>query len=152
MLNIGMMNASHRRFSAALDAMVAKTLSEQNSVGVAEARSEIQSGHVKTGKLLRTTKGKLFRLGATTVSRISTTAEHAKYFESGTKRHWIYPRRARFLRFIGKRDGAVVYATRVDHPGNRPYFVLGAAWWKMAVRTAAILRGNMQYLAQTKFK
>lgn len=152
MIDIAKMRVTHSKFYATLEKMIDTTLVEQNIAGVQEAKSEIASGHVKTGELLRTTKGTLFRRGGTTVSRISTTAKHATYFENGTKRHWIYPRRARFLRFIGKRDGAVVYAKRVDHPGNRPYFVLGGAWWKMAGRTAAILRANMHYLAQTSFR
>lgn len=42
--------------------------------------------------------------------------DYAKFLEYGTRPHEIVPKRARFLRF--EVDGRIVYAKRVNHPGN----------------------------------
>lgn len=153
MINVGMMKATHASFDAALKSNIESTLRDHNRAALTEAKQELQQ-HVRTGKLLASTKGYLLKLGNRIVSRgeMGRGVKYARGFEHGTQPHVIKAKRAKFLRFIGRRDGAVVYAKLVNHPGNRPFFVLGGAWWKMSVRYATVLRANMHYLAQTKFR
>lgn len=44
---------------------------------------------------------------------------YAKALEYGSRPHEILPVRAKFLRFVV--DGRVVFARKVNHPGNRPF-------------------------------
>ena len=76
--------------------------------------------HVRTGR---------YRSGITSTwdgRRILTTATapYSAILEGGSRPHVIRPRNPDgFLRFTG-RDGTVVYAKRVQHPGTRPYRIL----------------------------
>ena len=45
--------------------------------------------------------------------------DYAKALEFGSRPHEILPVRAKFLRF--EVDGRVVFARKVNHPGNRPF-------------------------------
>lgn len=153
MINISMMQATHARFDRAFRKMVENTMRDHNTAAMNETRGELQE-HVKSGKLLASAKGQFLKYKNHVISRgkLGERLKYAQSFEYGARPHMIYPRRARFLRFIGRRDGAVVFAKKVNHPGNRPYFVMGGAWWKMAARYAVVLRANMHFLAQTEFK
>lgn len=153
MINIAMMRVAHTRFDRAFQHMVRETVISHNIAAMGEARQELQQ-HVRSGRLLASAAGRVLFAKTRAISRgeIGKGVKYAEGFEYGTRPHAIYPKRAKMLRFIGRRDGAVVYAKKVNHPGNRPFFVMGGAWWKMAVRYATVLRANMQYLAQTEFR
>lgn len=153
MIDIGQMRAAHTRFDRAFQRMVENTMRDHNVAAMSEARQEL-SEHVRSGRLLSSANRQLIKFKGRIVSRgeLGKGVKYAEGFEYGTRPHPIYPRRARMLRFIGRRDGAVVYAKKVNHPGNRPFFVVGGAWWKMAVRYATVLRANMHFLAQTEFR
>lgn len=153
MIDVGMMRDAHMRFDRAFKRMVEDTMRDHNIAATNEARQELQ-GHVRTGRLLGSARGILIKGAVRVISRgeIGRGVKYAEGFEYGTRPHVIVARRARFLRFIGRRDGAIVYAKRVNHPGNRPFFVMGGAWWKMAVRYATVLRANMHFIAQTEFR
>ncbi len=45
--------------------------------------------------------------------------DYAKALEYGSRPHEILPRNGKFLRF--EKDGRVIFARRVNHPGNRPF-------------------------------
>lgn len=153
MINIAMMRVAHTRFDRAFQNAVKDAVQNHNLAALGEARQELQQ-HVRSGRLLASSRGRLFFSKSRAVSRgeIGKGVKYAEGFEYGTRPHPIYPKRAKLLRFIGRRDGAVVYAKKVNHPGNRAFFVVGGAWWKMAVRYATVLRVNMQFLAQTEFR
>lgn len=154
MINIAMMRVAHTRFDRAFQNTVKDAVQNHNLAALGEARQELQQ-HVRSGRLLASSRGRLFFSKSRAVSRgeIGQGVKYAEGFEYGTRPHPIKARRrGRFLRFIGRRDGAVVFVKRVNHPGNRAFFVMGGAWWKMAVRYATVLRVNMQFLAQTEFR
>lgn len=71
----------------------------------------------RTGALQRATKFKVVR-GKTL--RIYNDKKYAAAIDRGARPHIIRPRRSSVLRFRG-RDGRIVFARRVNHPGNRPY-------------------------------
>lgn len=154
MIDIGQMRAAHTRFDRAFQRMVENTMRDHNVAAMSEARQEL-SEHVRSGRLLSSANRQLIKFKGRIVSRgeLGKGVKYAEGFEYGTRPHPIKARRpGRFLRFIGRRDGAVVYAKKVNHRGNRPFFVVGGAWWKMTVRYATVLRANMHFLAQTEFR
>jgi hypothetical protein len=92
-----------------------------------------------TGDTAERTKVEELRDHADSVSAaIVTPTDQANYQEYGTRPHVIRPRRAKALRFVV--GGRVVFAAKVNHPGNkaRPRFFptirdkwpehLAAAW------------------------
>lgn len=61
--------------------------------------------------------------GTTISAELVADTDYAQYVAEGTQPHVIVPRSARVLRFeVG---GEVVFATRVNHPGNAP----NPTWW-----------------------
>ena len=73
----------------------------------------------RTGALQRSIYGKVRVPGGRIIGIVGSDLKHAVWMEYGTKPHIILPRRAKALRFIG-RDGQVVFARRVNHPGTKP--------------------------------
>lgn len=78
--------------------------------------------------------------GSRITAKARNVAPHAEYTDRGAAPHEIRPRSARVLRFeVG---GQVVFAKRVQHPGNepRPWFeaVVGDAW-ERALRSAVLV-------------
>ncbi|WP_141576123.1 hypothetical protein [Actinomadura sp. WMMA1423] len=64
-----------------------------------------------------------------------TTASYAVIIEWGSRRHMIYPRKGKYLRWVDPATGRVIFARKVDHPGTRPYRVMSGAALE-AARTA----------------
>lgn len=57
----------------------------------------------------------------------ATGASHLKYVIGGTRPHEIHPRNGRFLSFVTK-DGNLVFARSVNHPGTSPNNFVERAW------------------------
>lgn len=90
--------------------------------------TDISEPKKRTGELHNSKKT---RLGGNTFQPSITVqydAPQAGYTDRGTRRHVIRPRRAKALRFYSRKAGKVVYARRVNHPGNK-----GTKWFRKAV-------------------
>ncbi len=69
----------------------------------------------RTGTLRRKTKTRRFSV---LDGELRADTPYARFVESGTRPHPIYPRNAQFLRFkVGDR---IVLARKVNHPGTKP--------------------------------
>ena len=80
----------------------------------------------RTGNLQARTQGRVVRLrgGRKIIAR--NAAKYAAPIDRGARPHVIRPRRRKALRFVTK-NGTVVFARKVNHPGNRPYRFLWRA-------------------------
>lgn len=97
-------------------------------LGMATVREAKILVHRKTG-----TTGRSIHLASATAERATVTASAAAPFlEFGTRPHVITPKAARALRWAAspagrrltgspRKGAAVVFATRVNHPGTKPY-------------------------------
>lgn len=74
----------------------------------------------RTGGLQGATKAKLVRTAGGKLVRLSNNKKYASVIDGGARPHVITPKSGRFLKFRGK-SGQMVFARRVNHPGNRPY-------------------------------
>lgn len=63
--------------------------------------------------------------------RLTSPTPQSVWTDKGTRPHVIRPRRARALRFTS--GGTVVFARRVNHPGNA-----GTGWWSKQVTPQAV--------------
>jgi hypothetical protein len=73
----------------------------------------------QTGNLQRKTGYKVaVRRGGKTLF-ISNSAKYAGAIDQGARPHVIRPRKAKALRFVV--GGKVVFARKVNHPGNKPF-------------------------------
>ena len=68
--------------------------------------------------------------------------DYARPLEFGAAPHEIVPRVARFLRF--EKDGRVIFAKRVNHPGNRPFRYMRDSFDENAQEGIARLRAAVQ--------
>lgn len=84
----------------------------------AEARTQAPA---RTGKLRRSIKTEpVRRTGPMSVETgVTVLASYAAPVHEGARPHVIRPRTARVLRFEVE-GGRIVFARRVNHPGNRP--------------------------------
>lgn len=80
----------------------------------ARAQAGVQTGMLKasirTMEHSRAPYGQMMKIGA--------DVRHALWHHEGTRPHVIVPQRARILRFA--KNGRVVFAHKVMHPGTRP--------------------------------
>lgn len=74
----------------------------------------------RTGKLQKSMRARVVRTSGGKLIRITNPRKYAQAIDTGAKPHVIRPRRRQFLRFRA-RSGQMVFARRVNHPGNRPY-------------------------------
>lgn len=74
----------------------------------------------QSGALQSATKTRIVRTSGGKLVRISNAKKYASAIDGGARPHVIVPKRGKFLRFRG-RGGNMVFARRVNHPGNRPY-------------------------------
>lgn len=96
--------------------------------GAAEARAthkyKDRSGALTgaiSGRVLMSTTGAAF-------GEMRASKEYASYVEGGTEPHIIEPRRAKMLRFVI--NGRTVFASKVNHPGTKPFPFMGQAYLK----------------------
>lgn len=116
----------HARFLAEMDREVQRALDH----GGQHAEDHVQRHAAfkrRTGELQDATRAKVVPRGSAGWRlRISNKTRYAAPIEYGAKPHIIRPRRAKVLRFMLR--GKVVFARKVNHPGNRPYKFLYRAW------------------------
>jgi bacteriophage HK97-gp10 putative tail-component len=97
---------------------------------------------VNTGRLrssIRAGQPRIFSLrGSLTVG---SDLEYAAMVNDGTRRHFIRPKNGQFLRFRG-RDGSIVFARVVDHPGTRANPFLDRALREVAAQRGYTFRSN----------
>jgi HK97 gp10 family phage protein len=60
---------------------------------------------------------------------VGTNEAYAQAVEFGSKAHTIVPKGKRFLAFKG-RDGRMIFARKVNHPGSKPYPYMRPAFEK----------------------
>jgi len=65
--------------------------------------------------------------------------------EYGSKRHDIYPVNAEFLAFMGG-GGEMVYTKHVDHPGTRPYAMVGTTATEVALDVKRLIDATRRTL------
>lgn len=92
----------------------------------------------RTGVYAASFRTTTLRLGRELRTVVVNTAPYATFLEGGTKPHVIYPVRGTHLVFR-TRDGTLVFAKKVNHPGTRPYRVLTDAL-RVGVRLAGLGR------------
>lgn len=97
----------------------------------------------RTGAARRTIAAKrgVKAFGVTYVDMVAPLFYH-RYLDAGTRPHEILPVRARFLRFHA-RDGTLVFAKRVWHPGTKGDGFAG----KMYFKAQRVLRAELEALA-----
>lgn len=92
----------------------------------------------KTGNLQRATSYRVLKLGGR-VLRLQNTKPYAPAIDTGARPHVILPRNGTFLRFWS--HGALVFARKVNHPGNRPYKFL----WSATYAAGRVLEQGIAY-------
>jgi hypothetical protein len=117
-LNLRAIHAIHTRFILEHDKAVADEA--EKAAQFAEAHVHLYPGFKPgTGALQDATEHKIIRTARGRLIRMVNAKKYAPAIDLGARAHVIRPRRARFLRFtVG---GKVVFARKVNHPGNRPY-------------------------------
>jgi hypothetical protein len=93
---------------------VTKAASDGATEGVRTATWKDQTGNARktiTSRLVSITPGN-------TEAEMVAPLFYHRFLDEGTKPHEILPVKAKFLRFIA-RDGALVFAKRVMHPGTK---------------------------------
>lgn len=95
-----------------------------------EFRARMSAG-IKTGELRARmhTEKSVVKQGLQ--GRVGSPVKYAAAHHEGARPHVIKPRHGKYLRFVVA--GHVVFATRVNHPGNRPNPYL-TRWLREAVR------------------
>jgi len=112
----------HRQFSNDARREVGDTLEDAGEFAAdhVAAHSKFKRRSPAGASLKDATEHKLIRTKRHHRLILTSKKRYAMPIELGSRPHVIRSRRAKFLRFIG-RDGSVVYARKVNHPGNRPY-------------------------------
>ena len=115
---------------AALEAQARRAAARLPARMVAEARKTVP---VDTGELFDSITASSTLRGNSLVVVVESPLVQAATTNSGARPHVITPRRARVLRF--RTGGRVVYARRVNHPGNAGthWFDRAMAQWGRAV-------------------
>jgi hypothetical protein len=147
MINLGPLKSAHQRFMKEAERAVNDVAEAAANMGAQIAKSGLQS-HVRTGKMLKTTRGSVVRRGLNRVIKLTNDAKYAPYFEFGTVPHPIVARRARYLRFPDA-SGNIIFRKRVFHPGNKAFLVFAAAHNRSSLFAGNALRIRMEALART---
>ncbi len=120
-VNLSDVRRAHQKLISATSAGIILELADAGKFAVDYVKTNPtftpRSGHLQSKTTWVPYKGKAIR--------IQNTAKYALPIEEGSRPHVIRPRKAKALRFVVK--GKVVFARKVNHPGNRPYRFLRAA-------------------------
>jgi len=133
-----------------------KKVSAKTTTAIAECMAEAGEhavDHVKrypkfrprTGNLQDATQWRTIRTATGRVLRISNTAKYAGAIDQGARPHIIRPRRRKFLVFRVR--GKLVFARKVNHPGNRPYKFLYKATNSAGRVLSQLLEQRMKRIA-----
>lgn len=124
-IDIAAVQKAHSRFMTQHSLMVQREAEQAGRFGVQHVHDH-HKFKTRTGNLERKTSHKVFVRRGGKILRLQNTAPYAHAIDLGAKPHVIVPRRARALRFISR--GKLVFARKVNHPGNKPYrFLYNAA-------------------------
>ena len=145
--NLGQLKNAHARFMREAERAVNDVAEAAANIGAQVAKSGLQS-HVRTGRMLRSVRGSVAKLGKGRIVKLTNNVKYAPFFEFGTVPHPIVARRAAFLRFRG-RDGDIVFRKRVFHPGNKAFLVFAAAHERSSLFAGNALRLRMETVART---
>ena len=148
-IDVGRLRAEHDRFLSAHSAMVDDSL--RGAAEIVETENWLRPGFKpQTGALQAATKVRVVRTRSGKVVRVTNAKKYARPIEEGANPHWIFPYRARMLRFRG-RDGNVVFRKFVRHPGNKAFWFLRKASDVGYDRLGRILTNGMQRIARIRF-
>jgi hypothetical protein len=115
-VNLPQIVRAHDLFLARNSDMV-RDASERAAKHVVEHVARYPEFKPRSGKLQKATKARVIR---GRIVRITNNKPYAQAIDGGARPHVIRPKRAKLLRFVG-RGGKIVFARKVNHPGNRPY-------------------------------
>lgn len=103
-----------RAFSAHASQAMQRAFVEEGLLieGEAKRRAPVDEGRLRSDIHMEIRPGQVSVISGSTV-------DYAIHVHEGTKPHEIVPKRGKVLRFKAK-DGRVVYAPRVRHPGAKP--------------------------------
>lgn len=158
MFDLGQIKRIHQHLVAELAREIDRVTDSKKLTLVAQrAITDNRDIVARTGNLTRRTKAKVIKTGKGRVIKVSNAAKYAWAQDQGSglygpkrSKYVIRPKRAKALRFIG-RDGNVVFAKRVEHPGVKPTRFL----YHAADTTGRTLRGwlvTAMHRAATKFR
>lgn len=136
--NLGQIKSRHSHFLTAQDHAIE---TEMVAAGrIAEFHpAQYATFKRRTHALERATQSKVVRTSGGRLLRVFNRKAYAGAIDTGAKPHRIVPRRASLLRFPG-RDGKIVFARAVNHPGNKPYKFL----YRATVAAGRALGPNLQ--------
>lgn len=122
-------DAVSKEFLTGLDR--ALTIAAQDSIEFAKNHVRTQSDFTQRSPNSRSaktaTKGRVVRIPGGRVVRIISPVEHASHLEGGTAPHIIRPRKPGGVLRFQTRDGNIVFARFVRHPGTRATHFLSNA-------------------------
>lgn len=119
MFNIGQIRQIHQTFATKHSLMVQRQMDEAGKFAVDYVGAH-PTFKPRTGNLQRKTDFKAVRASGGRILKVRNSAKYAAAIDSGSRPHVIAARRSKVLRFVG-RDGHLVFARRVNHPGTKPY-------------------------------
>lgn len=116
---MGKVLSAHAKFLRANSQLIDKETRRAGEFGLVHVAQHPEF-RPRTGQLQKSTEYRIVKLKSGAKVTLLNKAPYAAAIDSGARPHVIRPRRARALRFIA-RGGTVVFARKVNHPGNKPY-------------------------------
>lgn len=144
-LNTSGIRQAHARFLAANERMVSSVL-ERTGTFAENYVKQHPTFKPRTGQTQAKTGHRILKTRGGKILRVFNKSKHAEALEFGARPHVIVPRRAKFLRFMVK--GKLVFARKVNHPGNKPYKFLYRALNASGRIVEPNLRADMAKIAR----
>jgi hypothetical protein len=138
-INLGIVVSVHAKFKRAHTELLAKETRRAGEFGLQHVGRHPKF-KPRTGQLQRATEYKVVKLRSGAKITLLNPKPYAAAIDKGASPHVIRPRRARALRFIA-RGGSVVFAQKVNHPGNKPYKFL----YRATVAAGRVFEQSMQH-------
>jgi hypothetical protein len=117
-INIDALKAKHRRGKSMIRAAVDAAAQEAADDALLRSNQSPEF-RPRTGALQAATTASVLRLKSGAKIVLKNAKAYAAAIDRGARPHVIRPRRAKMLRFVA--GGGVVFARKVNHPGNRAY-------------------------------